>query len=155
MGKVDQGVFAHWMLSHLFDWPLSYLGFGGTGRQVRDLLHVEDLVDLIEDQLLSPEPWDGATVNVGGGRAASLSLAETTRLCREISGREIEIGAEPEIRPGDVPVYISDCSLAGELGGWSPRRSARQTLEDIHAWASANEETLRAALGAGAGGASP
>jgi CDP-paratose 2-epimerase len=149
MGKVDQGVFAHWMLSHLFGWPLSYIGFGGTGRQVRDLLHIDDLVDLVEDQLLRADHWDGATVNVGGGREVSLSLAETTTLCREISGREIEIGAEPEIRPGDVPVYISDCSLAAELG-WAPRRSARQTLEDIHAWARANDAALRAALGGGA-----
>jgi CDP-paratose 2-epimerase len=152
MGKVDQGVFAHWMLSHVFGWPLSYIGFGGTGRQVRDLLHVDDLVDLVEDQLLRPELWDGATLNVGGGLEVSLSLAETTRLCREISGREIEIAAEPQIRPGDVPVYISDRSRVAGLGGWSPRRSARQTLEDIHAWALANEEALRAAIVTGGAG---
>ena len=54
MGKVDQGVFTHWMLAHLFRNPLSYIGFGGHGKQVRDLLHVEDLVDLVERQLLDP-----------------------------------------------------------------------------------------------------
>ena len=52
MGKVDQGVFTHWMLAHHFGNPLSYIGFGGDGKQVRDLLHVEDLVDLVERQLL-------------------------------------------------------------------------------------------------------
>ena len=55
MGKVDQGVFTHWMLAHHFGNPLSYIGFGGDGKQVRDLLHVEDLVDLVERQLLDPE----------------------------------------------------------------------------------------------------
>ncbi len=54
MGKVDQGVFTHWMLAHHFGKPLSYIGFGGKGKQVRDLLHVEDLVDLVERQLLDP-----------------------------------------------------------------------------------------------------
>ena len=55
MGKVDQGVFTHWMLAHHFGNPLTYIGFGGEGKQVRDLLHVEDLVDLVERQLLDPE----------------------------------------------------------------------------------------------------
>ena len=55
MGKVDQGVFTHWMLAHHFGSPLTYIGFGGEGKQVRDLLHVEDLVDLVERQLLDPE----------------------------------------------------------------------------------------------------
>ena len=55
MGKVDQGVFTYWMLAHHFGDPLSYIGFGGTGKQVRDLLHVEDLVDLVERQLSDPE----------------------------------------------------------------------------------------------------
>ena len=68
MGKVDQGVFTHWMLAHHFGQPLSYIGFGGAGKQVRDLLHIDDLVDLVECQLLDPEDWDGTTANVGGGR---------------------------------------------------------------------------------------
>ena len=71
MGKVDQGVFTHWMLAHRFGNPLKYIGFGGKGKQVRDLLHVEDLVDLVERQLLDPERWDGRTLNVGGGRECS------------------------------------------------------------------------------------
>ena len=84
MGKAEQGVFTHWVLSHHFGLPLSYIGFGGSGKQVRDLLHVDDLVDLIELQLLDPEGWDGAVVNVGGGRDCSLSLVEATEICRQI-----------------------------------------------------------------------
>jgi CDP-paratose 2-epimerase len=76
MGKVDQGVFAHWLLSHRLGLPLRYIGYGGTGKQVRDLLHVDDAVDLIERQLLDPEAWSGRTFNAGGGRRVSLSLLE-------------------------------------------------------------------------------
>ena len=86
MGRVDQGVFSYWLLAHYLHRPLEYIGFGGTGKQVRDLLHVADLVALIDDQLSEPERWDGVTVNVGGGRDCSLSLRETTELCREIAG---------------------------------------------------------------------
>src|SRR6478672_2701709 len=55
MGKVDQGVFTWWMLAHYFKRPLSYIGFGGTGKQVRDLVHIDDVVELISAQLASPD----------------------------------------------------------------------------------------------------
>ncbi len=132
MGKVDQGVFTHWMLAHHFGNPLSYIGFGGLGKQVRDLLHVEDLVDLVERQLLDPGAWDGRTVNVGGGREVSLSLRETTEICRRLTGNEVPISPVEETRPGDVPIYLSDCGKLFELDEWRPRRSAERVLADIH-----------------------
>jgi CDP-paratose 2-epimerase len=149
MGKVDQGVFTHWMLAHLLGGRLSYIGFGGTGKQVRDLLHVEDLIDLVERQLLDPQAWDGVTANVGGGREVSLSLLEATALCREISGREIPIVAARGDRPGDVPLYVSDCSRLFGLTDWRPRRGAREVLEEIAAWIDANARDVRMALGTG------
>jgi CDP-paratose 2-epimerase len=149
MGKVDQGVFTHWMLSHHFEVPLSYIGFGGHGKQVRDLLHVDDLVDLIEQQLLDPEHWDGCKLNAGGGRECSLSLLETTSACREITGNEVAIESVPKTRPGDVPVYLSDCAALFGHADWRPRRSAEQTLRDIHAWIRSDEERIAEALGFG------
>jgi CDP-paratose 2-epimerase len=146
MGKVDQGVFTHWMLSHRFRRPLRYIGFGGEGKQVRDLLHVEDLVDLVERQLLDPERWDGGVFNVGGGRACSLSLRETTAICRELSGNEVPIEPVEETRAGDVPVFLSDCGRLFELDPWRPRRGARQILADIDAWIAADEERIGQAL---------
>ena len=103
MGKVDQGVFALWALHHHYGVPLSYIGYGGEGRQVRDLLHVEDLCELIELQLADPSDWNGATLNVGGGAGCSLSLLETTELCRELSGNEVAIDSVPETRYGRRP----------------------------------------------------
>jgi CDP-paratose 2-epimerase len=146
MGKVDQGVFTHWMLTHLLGGPLSYIGFGGGGKQVRDLLHVADLLDLVELQLLEPERWDGVTANVGGGHACSLSLLETTALCREVSGREIPVGAVGEDRPGDVPLYVSDCARLFALTDWRPRRDAREVLQDIADWIRAHAAELGPAL---------
>jgi CDP-paratose 2-epimerase len=146
MGKVDQGVFTHWMLAHHFGNPLTYIGFGGEGKQVRDLLHVEDLVDLVERQLLDPAAWDGRTVNVGGGRDCSLSLRETTAICRRLTGNEVPIAPVPETRAGDVPIYLSDCERLFALDEWRPRRGAEQVLADIHEWIAADEERIAAAL---------
>jgi CDP-paratose 2-epimerase len=146
MGKVDQGVFTHWMLAHHFGNPLSYIGFGGVGKQVRDLLHVEDLVDLVERQLLDPGAWDGRTVNVGGGRECSLSLLETTEICRRLTGNEVPITPVAETRQGDVPVYLSDCAKLFSLDEWRPQRSPEQVLTDIHAWIAADGARIAEAL---------
>ena len=142
MGKVDQGVFTHWLLSHHAGRPLSYIGYGGTGKQVRDVLHIDDLCDLILDQLSDPEGWHGATVNVGGGVQGSLSLAETTEICRELTGNRVEITPVAEPRPGDVPHYASDCGRLFTRTEWRPRRSPRTVLEDTYAWILANEDTV-------------
>ena len=146
MGKVDQGVFAHWMLSFYFGRPLAYFGYGGAGKQVRDLLHVLDLVDLVDDQLARPEHWDGAMYNVGGGRAGSLSLVETSALCRELTGRDVEIGSVAETRAGDVRVYLSDCSALFEHSEWRPRRTPRDVLQDIFGWIRDHEPLVRDTL---------
>src|SRR3954449_1693923 len=92
MGKSDQGVFTDWMLAHYFKRPLSYIGFGGTGKQVRDLVHIDDVVELVSAQLAFPDEWSGHVANAGGGREVSLSLLETTELCAEITGHRLDIG---------------------------------------------------------------
>lgn len=146
MGKVDQGVFTYWMLAHHFHRPISYIGFGGTGKQVRDLLHVDDLVDLVDLQLGSQSEWDGVVANVGGGREISLSLAETTALCAEITGNALTVTASGDSRPGDIPVYLSDCTKLYGLTDWRPKRDARSVLADIHTWVLANEAAIASAL---------
>lgn len=146
MGKVDQGVFTYWMLAHHFGRPLKYIGFGGSGKQVRDLLHVEDLVDLLALQVSEPEHWDGVTANVGGGRECSLSLLETTALCAEITGREVPVEHSSERRPGDLAIYMSDCRRLFGLADWRPRRGPRDVLADTESWIGANEAALRDAL---------
>ncbi len=147
MGKIDQGVFSWWLLCHRFGAPLAYIGWGGEGKQVRDLLHIDDLVDLVDEQLGDQGHWQGVTANVGGGRECSLSLLETTELCRELTGNEIEIESRAENRPGDVPVYLSDCSRLDSLTSWRPTRTPRDVLADLLGWVDEHESSLRDTLG--------
>jgi CDP-paratose 2-epimerase len=147
MGKVDQGVFTFWVLSHRLGHGLRYIGYGGSGKQVRDLLHIDDAVDLIERQLQAQDEWAGFTGNVGGGRECSLSLVETTEICRELSGNEVPVEAVQEPRPGDVPIYISDCDLLYRHTDWRPRHGPREILEDINGWISDHEAAVKTSLG--------
>jgi CDP-paratose 2-epimerase len=147
MGHAEQGVFAHWMLAHVFRHPLAYIGFGGEGRQVRDVLHVGDLADLIERQLLADDGWNGEPLNAGGGAGNAVSLAEFTAICESLTGVHLEIGSVPGTRPGDVPVYVTDNSRIEARFGWRPVRSVDDVARDLHAWATANAAALAAALG--------
>jgi CDP-paratose 2-epimerase len=146
MGRVDQGVFAYWLLAHHFEKPLTYIGFGGSGKQVRDLLHVHDLLDLVDLQLSDPEHWRDVVANVGGGVGCSLSLVELTTLCRQITGKTVPVRPSAEVRPGDVPSYISDCSALFRLTDWRPTADATAILGDTYEWIIANESALGEAL---------
>lgn len=143
MGKVDQGVFALWMATHYFGGELRYLGWGGTGRQVRDLLHVNDLARLIDHQLAHLDERSGGIFNVGGGPTISLSLLETTALCEEITGRRIPISSVPETHQADLKLYITDNSAVTAATGWQAQISAHDTLVSLFDWLQASESLVR------------
>jgi CDP-paratose 2-epimerase len=146
MGRVDQGVFALWMFAHVLGRPLNYIGYGGSGCQVRDVLHVDDLVALAMSQLAQREQWRGDVYNVGGGRRISASLAELTDICVAISGNRIPIGSIPAERPGDVPIYLTDSTRVRERYGWTPTRDLHHIMTDLHEWSIGHQDILAGVL---------
>jgi len=147
MGKVDQGFVALWLARHSYQGALKYMGFGGDGYQVRDILHVADLYDLVLKQIEQIDACSGQVFNVGGGHDVSVSLSELTALCRDITGNRLEIGSDPDTRDADIPYYVSDCRLVQERLGWRPSRGVSQIVEDIHAWITVNKDLLRPVFG--------
>lgn len=143
LGKVDQGVFTYWLASHYFKKPLRYIGFGGKGKQVRDLMHIDDLCDLVEIQLPRLQEFRGQVFNAGGGRASHLSLQETTALCEEITGNSIPMGSETATRPADLIWYITDNTVASTTFGWTPKRTAQTILTDTYVWLCRHESEFR------------
>ena len=142
MGKVDQGVFALWMGRHYFKQPLRYIGYGGTGKQVRDFIAVDELCDLVLLQIERIADLPRRIYNAGGGVQSSLSLAETTALCEEITGNRVEIGRVAENRPSDVRLYITDNARVTADIGWAPRKTPRETLAEIFGWIRENERLV-------------
>ena len=143
MGHAEQGVFAHWMMAHAFARPLAYIGFGGQGHQVRDVLHVEDLGDLIDIQLAQRTSLNGDVVNAGGGLANSVSLLQSRATAKRSPGALDRV--PPETRPGDGPVYITATRKCRAVRR-EPRRSWT-TSRGSHRWIREQEPALRAALG--------
>jgi CDP-paratose 2-epimerase len=146
MGHAEQGVFAHWMVAHAFRRPLAYIGFGGKGHQVRDVLHVSDLGDLIGIQLAQRDRLRGEVMNAGGGLANSVSLAEFSEICATLTGEKLDLRSQPETRAGDVPIYITDNTRVTERFGWSPRRSVDDIAADLHRWVAEHGDDLRNTL---------
>lgn len=147
MGKVDQGVVVLWVARHFWKQPLGYFGFGGTGKQVRDILHVDDLFDLVDYQLQNLEQVSGKTLNVGGGREISVSLQELTAICQRVTGNTVPITSQVENRQADIQLYLTDNSRVTELTGWQPHRSAEQIVTDVYNWLRENEAQLKPILG--------
>ena len=142
-GRADQGVYALWVAGHYFGLGLRYTGFGGSGKQVRDLLHPDDLFALLEAQVACPAAWTGDVFNVGGGLASSTSLVEYTRLCQEITSRTLAIGSTPETQPTDIPYYVTDNAKVQTAFGWTPQKTARDIVGDISAWLADNGDLVR------------
>ena len=143
MGKVDQGVVALWVFRHYFGKPLKYIGYGGTGKQVRDMLHVADLCDLVAEQISHFEEWEGWLGNVGGGLEISASLQELTALCQKNIGREIPIASETENRQADLRIFLADSSKLFARTSWRPKCNVEKIVADVFEWVRANENDLK------------
>lgn len=141
-GKIDQGVVSLWVASHIFQKDLSYIGFGGTGKQVRDFIHVEDLFRLLQLQLEQLDSCSGETFNVGGGKKQSFSLLELTKVCEEVIGNRIRISPVLENRHGDIRIYLSDYRKVQKLYDWEPRIDLVATIEGIVKWIKDQEKSL-------------
>jgi len=117
-GTEDQGWVAHFALSALRELPLTIYG---DGKQVRDLLYVEDLIDLMIRSCSAIKTTSGQVYNVGGGPTHTISVwAELKRPLEETIGK-VPLVKYGEFRPGDQKIYVSDIRKAHRELGWSPQ----------------------------------
>jgi CDP-paratose 2-epimerase len=142
MGKADQGVMVLWVARHFYQQQLAYIGYGGTGKQTRDMLHVQDLYRLVDYQMHNFEVVNGEILNAGGGVEISASLQELTNICQKVTGKTIAIKPVTENRSADIPIYITDNTKITALTGWKPELSIKKIVEDITVWIEENEEAL-------------
>lgn len=140
-GKADQGIFAFWINSWLRRRPLTYIGFGGKGHQVRDCLHPRDLIPLLRKQVAQDATAPVRVINLGGGTDSAVSLAELSGWCRDRYG-DHAIAENPEMRRFDIPWLVMDSALAGEQWGWHPETPLAAILEEIALHAEAHPDWL-------------
>jgi CDP-paratose 2-epimerase len=136
-GRADQGIFSYWIHSRHAKRPLKYIGFGGSGRQVRDAMHPRDLAALLVEQMRRPDHAPARVFTLGGGASNSISLAQLSDWCTERFGPH-EVAPDTAPRPYDIPWVVMDSANASKVWGWSPSVSLRAILEEIACHAEAN-----------------
>jgi CDP-paratose 2-epimerase len=129
-GNEDQGWIAHFLIRALRGEPITLYG---DGRQVRDVLFVDDLLELYDAALGAPERIAGRAYNVGGGPGLTVSLLEFVQHMREGEGLEVEVGYG-EWRPGDQRVYVSDIRRVESELGWRPSTSLAEGTRRLREW---------------------
>lgn len=136
-GVEDQGWVAWFVIAGVYNRPIKIYG---DGKQVRDLLFIEDMLDAYDAALSNIEVAAGQIYNIGGGVDNAISVwREFGPLLKGLLGRQIPI--EPaDWRPGDQLIYISDIRKAGLQLGWRPRKSVADGVRRLVDWVKANPQ---------------
>ncbi len=134
-GRADQGIVAYWLHSWLERKPLKYLGFQGTGHQVRDVLHPLDLADLLLKQMQSPAADACRLANVSGGADSAFSLAELSAFASQRFGYAHPVERSGAERPFDIPWLVLDDSKTRAAWNWKPRIARDALFEEVAAFA--------------------
>jgi CDP-paratose 2-epimerase len=140
-GHADQGWVVWWAIAHWFKLPLTYLGW--QGKQVRDVLFVEDMLSVLDLQIAQLSRFRGEVFNLGGGLANTISLREATQSMQEISARSTSISVSDQARKGDIVLYWTDNRKASQQIGWKPKTDLRTGFQRIFDWIRENEKELR------------
>ncbi len=130
MGVEDQGWVAWFCIAALGGRRITLYG---DGKQVRDLLHVEDLVSAYRLAVEARERVSGRAFNIGGGPDRTLSLLELLAILEAEIGRPVE-HAHAAPRPGDQPVFVCDVRAAATEFGWRPKMVPAQGVRELVVW---------------------
>lgn len=134
-GTEDQGWIAHFVRSALDNRSITIYG---DGRQVRDALYIDDLVDAMLAARRKADRLSGRAFNIGGGRANTVSILELVRILRDILGVTLSL-KYAQWRPGDQFYYVSDTSAFGRETGWAPRTAVRDGVALLCGWLRSNQ----------------
>ncbi|PKO03113.1 MAG: CDP-paratose 2-epimerase [Chloroflexi bacterium HGW-Chloroflexi-5] len=136
-GVEDQGWVAWFVIAALTGRPISIYG---DGKQVRDILFVEDLCDAYDAAFQRLPQVGGEVFNIGGGRKNTISIwMEFKPILEKLLGKKIET-TQNDWRPGDQPVFISDIRKANQLLNWTPKVGAEEGISRLFTWVTENKD---------------
>jgi len=140
-GIEDQGWVAWFVIAAVTGRPITIYG---DGKQVRDVLHVDDLLNAYDAAIEKIDITAGGVYNLGGGPRNVLSVwAEFGPMLEKLVGHKIEIG-RGDWRPGDQRVFYADVGKAARELGWSPRIDVEQGIRMLFEWVNENRELFQA-----------
>ena len=142
-GKQDQGFVSLWVWKHINKQRLNYIGFGGRGSQIRDVIHISDICKLITLQIKKINRVNNITMNIGGGVKNAISLKNLTRICQNITLNKTKIYSKKNTSIYDIPYYITDNSKVKKIYKWNPKKKISDIIKDIYQWMLPNKKKLK------------
>ena len=142
-GKQDQGFVSLWVARHLLNKKLNYIGFGGKGNQVRDIIHIDDVCEILLMQIKKINKINNRVFNIGGGLKNSISLRGLTKKCEKITNSKLKIGQISNTSIFDVPYFVTNNNNVSRTYKWRPRKSIDQIIKDIYLWLFQNKSIWR------------
>jgi len=139
-GVEDQGWVAWMIIAAVTGQPITIYG---DGKQIRDVLHVDDLLDAYDAAIARIDRATGQAYNVGGGPANTMSIwTEFGPMLEKLLGKPIPVG-RGDWRPGDQKVFVADIRKAGRELGWQPKIGAQEGVERLFAWVQENKNLFQ------------
>ncbi|MDP6575605.1 MAG: SDR family NAD(P)-dependent oxidoreductase [Candidatus Peribacteraceae bacterium] len=138
MGVEDQGWVAWFMIAALYNKPVQIYG---NGKQVRDVLYVDDLVNCYDACIKNMDKVSGEAYNIGGGKSNTMSLLEFMDLLNNEMQMPLHYTFS-EVRPGDQPIFISDNSKFMEATGWNANTGVREGIVRLLEWLQESKDIL-------------
>ena len=141
-GKQDQGFVSLWIWRHIMKKKLSYIGYGGMGHQVRDVLHIDDLCNLIYKQIKKIKSINNILFTVGGSKKSNISLNQLTKICKKITNNNLKISKIAKTSIYDIPYFITDNNKVSNTYNWKPKKNIFDIVKDTYAWLQNNKSDL-------------
>tara|TARA_Y100000992_G_scaffold298470_1_gene263670 strand:- start:52 stop:1077 length:1026 start_codon:yes stop_codon:yes gene_type:complete len=141
-GKQDQGFVSLWVWKHILNKNLKYIGFGGHGNQVRDVLHIDDLVSLINLQIKKLNKIYNKKICVGGSKKSNTSLKNLSSICQKITGNKLKYTKIKKTSIYDIPYFITDNTAANKIYKWQPKKNIIDIVKDNYKWLIKNKTKL-------------
>ena len=141
-GKQDQGFVSLWIWKHLNKNKMNYIGYGGLGNQVRDVLHIYDLCDLIFLQIKKFSKINNKIFTVGGSKKSYTSLKQLTKICERVTGNKIKFGKIPKTSIYDIPYFITSNNIVTKIYRWKPKRNILEVVKDTFLWLKNNKSMI-------------
>ena len=138
-GKQDQGFVPLWVARHFLKKNLSYIGYGGYGHQIRDILHIEDVCEIILLQIKKLNKINNDIFNIGGGLKNSISLNNLTIKCEKLTKNKIRFKKISRTSIFDIPYFVTNNNKVTKVYKWKPKRNIDKILKDIYIWLSENK----------------
>ena len=142
-GKQDQGFISLWLWKHLNKKNLKYIGFGGHGNQVRDVLHIDDLNKIIEIQIKKFNYVFNKKFTIGGSLNNAISLKNLTKMCEKITDNKLEFVKIKNTSIYDIPYFVSSNKVVTKTYNWKPKKKLIDILIDTFNWLSSQKKIIK------------